>query len=325
MTTLKREDQGEVEETWQAFYSERAQREYYFHPKTRIVTWILPDDENYNVHNDLNDRAEHETHDAQRNEIPRGFVVVDTNRHHASKEPKLMSGQTLTVVMLVVSAIVTGISWGLNGVDSGATELRGRTYFDDLLPTMDSPMVVTTTIPECTSTHDRHGVGSIVVEREDGIEGLISTNALADGTPHGHESLTVFYKEAVDALLNKKSIVATRSKEGNHRELENFHDAEGSELDLSRSHDATLSPLHMESHAQLNSATRDDATALNSTPSTVSEPADADASNDVAILHVQHRVCYVPFAHVFSRICRQEARDRPLFNVDALVEAIVML
>lgn len=30
-------------EEWQTFYSKRAKREYYYHPGTRIVTWIKPD------------------------------------------------------------------------------------------------------------------------------------------------------------------------------------------------------------------------------------------------------------------------------------------
>lgn len=322
MTTLKREDQGEGEETWQAYYSERAQREYYFHPKTRIVTWILPDDENYHVHNDLNEHAENETHDAQRDEIPRGFVVVDTNHHNASNKQKMMSGQTLTVVMLVISAIVTGISWGLHGADSGTTDLRGRTCFNDPLQILDSPMVVTA-MPESTSSHDGHVVGSIMVKHVDHAEGLIPINKLADGTPHGHESLTVVDEEPVETLHNKNSLVATQPKEGNHRGTETFHGIKGSKLDPSRNHDTTVKPFHVESHAPFDATERDE-TAMNSIPTVVMEPVDADAS-DVAILHVPHRACYVPFAHVFSRICRQEARNRPLFNVDSLVEAIVML
>jgi hypothetical protein len=330
MTTLERGDQGDIEETWQAYYSERAQREYYFHPKTRIVTWILPDDENYHVPNDLNVHTEVETLDAERNEIPRDFVVVDNNhQHHFRSEPKMMSGQNLTVVMLVVSTIVTGISWGMYGGDSGTTELRGRPCVRGPLQILDSPMVVTA-VPEYTSSLDGHGVGSITVEHVELREGLMSINPIADGTPLAHDVLTNVYKEEVDTPPNEDSTVATYRKEGDFRGTENSHDGEGSVLDLSRTQDTASSPFHVESHALIDSSEADEETwmrsnpDLNSTPTIITEPADEDASA-VAVSHVQRRACYIPFAHVFSRICRQETRNRPLFNVDALVEALVML
>lgn len=330
MTTPRRELLGETEETWQVYYSEREQREYYFHPKLEIVTWILPDDENYDLRGGSIQHAEMEAHDTHRNEIPRGFVVVDTSNKHPTIEPKMFSGQALTFVMLFVSAIVTGFSWGLYRGENHTTELQGRLCFDDPPQMRDTPVVVSTKM-EYALHRDTHGDESLIMEREYHTQGQIPINILEDDATHCHELLADDVDEIIEMMPTSKYVDAISLKDGGHHHLgiENFGSVEGSALYSPRMPDESVHQWHVVSRSQFDSSGGDDKIGeltnqgLNSKPKNVGETADKSASG-VAIAHARHRACNIPFAYVISRTCRLEVKDRPLFNVEALVDALVM-
>ena len=331
MSSSTREGQTETEETWQAYYSERAQREYYFHPKTKIVTWILPDGENHDVHGGSIQHPAMEAHDTHRNEIPRGFVVVDTRhqRNTTTNDPKLLSGQALTVVMLLVSAIVTGVSWGLYGVDSETTEIRGRICVDNQHEMLDSPIALS------MRTEDAFIANELLdLENLDHAEALISIDALTDDTPHGYESLAGIFDQGFEILPSSYDFDAARPDDDHrlclHHGIEICDAAEVSKSDSPRNLDESAHQTHLESQSELDSSENDEENGascisdLNSIPNKVDEPADNDPT-EVTIVHVRRRACSIPFAHIISRVCRLEAKDQPLFNVEALVDALVML
>lgn len=98
---------------WQVFFSERAQREYYFNPKTNIVTWILPDD----LHPANQPHQEEIVCTSDHGETA---TKQFTNKRYKDEKPRRwtrwsLSANSLTLLLLGLSATANLVLWRLHG------------------------------------------------------------------------------------------------------------------------------------------------------------------------------------------------------------------
>lgn len=94
---------------WKAFYSERAQREYYFNAKTNIVTWILPDE----LHPANQPEDEMKLVGTTDRRIPTQHCTVERNTDEKPRRWRKLALPTrsLTLLLLGLSATANFLLW----------------------------------------------------------------------------------------------------------------------------------------------------------------------------------------------------------------------
>lgn len=266
------EKQEETTE-WQTFFSKAAQREYYYNPETKIVTWILPDNDHADGKScNLKDPVE--DHDERCVQLTPRMVLVDNLEGRGKKRRKnSMNASTKTFVLLILSLIVTFVVWQRENTPTQTSDTRnnltGRTGSRETPSTSRLQMSV-----EDKDVDESETLG----ERE--IETLRQRKRIFDFT-HGRMA-------SKEEKIEEPVLTVERAVEKEH---------------------ATIA-------------------AKAATPSKPTKTMSRTENQPPAISHEARekklrRNCMIPFAHLFSKICRTMSTTSQLFDAQQFVDTIM--
>jgi hypothetical protein len=296
-----------TQETWQAFYSERAQREYYYHPKTNIVTWILPDE----THPDGSSEPEEMDQHSRTNEIPRGLVFVDQPHvQKVTKRKRVLSANALTFVLLILATILTFIFGRLQQRENRYTPLGGRQ--GDIVQQV--PQSSSEKESVLASSNERR---QVLVQAEQTIQSQPTDTSTDD-----QELITVdnLDEERLEALKNRRRVFGVPRAPFEEESTADDDHVEEPELDQFEEKQ-TLE--HQRTDEDPNSIVTTWTEALST------EPDQSDDSTEEALVstdtdaQLARRGCLLPLAHLFSRKCRQTTKTRPLFDAQEFVDTMM--
>mmetsp|Transcript_4864 Transcript_4864/g.8039 ORF Transcript_4864/g.8039 Transcript_4864/m.8039 type:complete len:333 (-) Transcript_4864:166-1164(-) len=319
---------------WQSFYSDRAQREYFYNPKTLIVTWILPEDNKepsyqQEQHPDgIGENREHQqrtvlVHPTQ----TRGGETDDTRikRKRIIRLPCYhLSANAWTWVLLTVSIIVTVIVWW---------RLPAAHHVPAVNRTESSTHIFSTTantLDEIAKDADRTipSNNELLLEMVKEEKKLLPNKPILetikeDDTSHKAESLK---DETVEALKSRRRVFGIpHGRMSEHgRQQEAAAETEIAERQvLLREPSPPDKEEEEDSIAALASVTAATTTLLLSSLQTLSdegldqEDGIMDETNDDDETKPH---CFVPLMPYFSRKCRTR---RPLFDAQQFVDTIM--
>jgi hypothetical protein len=305
------------DEVWHAFYSERAQREYYYHPKTKVVTWIVPDE----MHPDRSTRSFHppvqmddQNHHSVADDIPRGLAFVESHQQNELNHQtrRVLSGRALTFVLLTLSTIVTGVFWALQQQsDMFPRELLG---------------VVNKRKNRCEKQN--HTLRIVQIGRSGENPNRIATDTSSDGKPPGgHEVLSdlAFAEKVLPSAALVLDVAAATPGEVEWHSYENSNIAQGvPQLDVSVEETIIMQVSKSDGanliENEVSNVQSQEAQPCDKSTTTSPRPT---RSIEVAGSHLNRRGCFIPLVHLISRTCRQAVKSRPLFDAQALVDSMM--
>jgi hypothetical protein len=308
---------------WLTFVSEKERREYYYDPKNKLATWILPSGAEHLSADDLK-----ETHNYQNRKAKRqvwfqnagiGPSLVETpirNQHdelHTIIRPvfrrvlSILMSSSCSWIMLALNVILGLISLQVLEVPN----LSGR--LEKFKPSSSHPGIhkFMTEVLVGPLDQRRHGFDIIVQERQgkNVCHSETETALRHQPRPSKAESETttmnVINKNGTLAETNPL-MHATSSKRGSVGINTAKHDEVADAIGKSgeSSDQGTISDLPMQKHG-LQKGTM---TTKQSAPSTD---------------EVDNRNCLVPFAYIFSKKCRQLATAKHPIQTDHLLNIIM--
>jgi hypothetical protein len=297
----------QVIEEWQTFYNERAQREYYYNDKTKIVTWILPD----NDHPD-GKASEHEI--VERKE--RGVVSLNNGVERGISNKKrrrirlLFSANTWTFILLAVSAIVTLAVWSMQ--ERGGSHTSTEHVPVEFAPVHIEALAVAAEILEIP----REDEAMKPVSPEQGLSQATSISPELEGSEVKKDKLElseaeIMEQERIEALKSRRRVFGVA-----HGRMSGANIPE----EPPTAEHETVNPL-LEKDTAATEPTKETAATAQTPLVKVEIPTieqllvDDEATESDKKRHLR---CFVPLMHVFSKKCRKI--KTPLFDSEQFVD-----
>lgn len=305
------------DDVWHAFYSERAQREYYYHPKTKVVTWIVPDEmypdgstfEPPIVINDTN-------HHSRDDNIPRGLVFVESHQKELNQTRRVLSGRALTFVLLTFSTLITSVFWGLQHESDHRVshELLGEADKRENCSEKQNRTSRITQLGRGDEERDKKSTGTSSDGLLPDIHAILSNPEFGDQVlPSAALVLDVAAPTPVVVKWHNNSIERGDPQLDLCIEEKNI---------LHQSTDNDVNSIEKEaSNVEIQEAQPFDKTTDKISTSTIPSPT---RTVEVVGSHLNPRGCFIPLAHLVSRKCRLAVKSRPLFDAQALVDSMMI-